>query len=68
MGARAFDLNDSTTALSWQVGAGVRFAAVGPVGFDIGYRLRGLTDVGLGELTAGDLTSNSVIVGMTLGF
>jgi opacity protein-like surface antigen len=67
-GARAFDITDSTTALSWQVGAGIRFAAVGPVGFDIGYRFRGLTDVGLGEITAGDLTSNNVIVGVTLAF
>jgi opacity protein-like surface antigen len=64
-----FDIDDSDTALAWQVGAGVRWNFASNMGLDIGYRYRGVSSVQLGDLDEDfDLTSNNVIVGLTFNF
>ncbi len=66
-------LSESTTAFAWQVGAGVRWTFASNIGLDVGYRYRGVTDVGFGdngvhELSSADLYSNNLIVGLTFNF
>ncbi len=66
--ADAFLFDDSTTGLAWQVGAGIRFNFVSNLGFDLGYRYRNVTDVGMGEWDNIDLASHNFVGGITFNF
>ena len=62
-----FDFDDFT-GLAWQVGAGIRFNFVSNLGFDIGYRYRNVTNVGMGTRDDVDFASNNFVVGLTFNF
>jgi opacity protein-like surface antigen len=63
-----FDFDDNSTGLAWQVGAGIRFNFVSNLGFDIGYRYRNVTNVGMGSWDDVDFASNNFVVGLTFNF
>ena len=63
-----YDLNASTTAFTWQVGAGVRWTFASNIGLDVGYRFRGINDVSFNDNGSANLYSNNVIVGLTFNF
>jgi opacity protein-like surface antigen len=64
-----FDIDDSSTAFAWQVGAGIRWNFASNIGLDVGYRYRGINDVSFDGLDDSvNLTSNNVIVGLTFSF
>lgn len=68
LGIGFVNVDDVNSGLAWQVGAGVRWNFASNFGLDVGYRFRGVTDIGLGELDAGDFYSNNVIVGLVFNF
>jgi opacity protein-like surface antigen len=59
---------DETTAFAWQLGAGVRWNFDSSVGLDVGYRFRGVNDVGFDFIGSGNLYSHNVIAGLTFSF
>jgi opacity protein-like surface antigen len=63
------DIDEDSTALAWQVGAGVRWTFAESIGVDVGYRYRNFVDVDFSDAVGSvDLASHNLIVGLTFNF
>jgi opacity protein-like surface antigen len=61
------DFEEDTTALAWQVGAGVRWTFAENIGLDVGYRYRNFVDVDF-DIESVDTSSHNLIAGVTFNF
>ena len=72
-GAAMLDLdfaqnNDNEWAFAFQAGAGFRFGLGGPVTVDVGYRFKGIPDVGFNNGLDAELYSHNAQIGLNFEF